>query len=228
MQHAVTRLVIVRHGETAWNRDSRIQGHTDIPLNERGHWQALRTGQALQGEGVNAIYTSDLQRAAQTAAAIGEACALPVVAHRGLRERHFGRFEGYSHDEIAARWPEEGRRWRQRDPTYGPQGGETLQSFYERVVQAADEIARDHPDQTVVLVAHGGVLDCFYRAATHVGLSAPRTWQIANASINRLLWTGEGLGLLGWADTRHLDEASTGLDETTDGSRAWPGAMVKA
>lgn len=218
MQQSATRLVIVRHGETAWNLVSRIQGHTDIPLNERGLWQAERAGQALRDEGIHAIYTSDLRRAADTAAAIGRACELPVTTHEGLRERHFGRFEGYSHDDIATRWPDEARRWRNRDPDYGPQGGEILQHFYDRVITTAHEIARDHPGETVVLVAHGGVLDCFYRAATHVGLSVPRTWKIANASINRLLRTDEGFALIGWADTRHLE--GDGLDETTDGSRS--------
>ena len=218
MQHSVTRLVVVRHGETAWNRDTRIQGHTDIPLNERGLWQANRTGQALRDEGVTAVYSSDLQRAVQTAQAIAEACGAPLHLDKQLRERHFGHFEGFTHDEILSRSPEEGRRWRSRDPSYGPQGGETLQDFYDRCVRVAERLACQHFGQTVALVAHGGVLDCFYRAATHVGLEAPRSWKIANASINRLLYSSEGFNLVGWADTAHLDEA--GLDEALDGSVA--------
>lgn len=217
MQHVVTRLVIVRHGETAWNRETRIQGQMDIGLNARGHWQAARTGQALLEEGIDAVYSSDLARAADTAAAIARACQLPWTTDEGLRERHFGRFQGLTHDEIAAHWPAEARRWRERDPDYGPEGGEVLQQFYDRSVGAIERLARRHPGQTIAVVAHGGVLDCFYRAATHVGLSTPRTWQIANASINRLFLSSEGLGLVGWADTRHLDDEA-GLDETTDGS----------
>jgi probable phosphoglycerate mutase len=221
MQHDVTRLVIVRHGETAWNLDTRIQGHTDIPLNERGLWQARQAGLALRDEGIDAIYSSDLRRAADTAEAIARACGLSVQLDAGLRERHFGRFEGLTHDEISAQWPEEARRWRQRDPDYGPEGGEVLTHFYERAVGTARRLALAHPGQTVALVAHGGVLDCFYRAATHVGMSAPRSWQIANASINRLIHSPEGFGLIGWADTRHLDEpGGEGLDETTDGATA--------
>lgn len=219
MQHDVTRLVIVRHGETAWNLDTRIQGHTDIHLNERGRWQARRAGLALRDEGIDVIYSSDLRRAADTAEAIAQACGLTVRLDTGLRERHFGRFEGLTHDEISAQWPDEARRWRQRDPDYGPEGGERLADFYERTVGTARRLALAHPGQTVALVAHGGVLDCFYRAATHVGLSAPRSWQIANASINRLMHSPEGFGLVGWADTRHLDEAGgEGLDESTDGA----------
>ncbi len=217
MQHVLTRLVIVRHGETAWNRETRIQGQMDIGLNDRGRWQAERTGQALRDEGVDAVYSSDLLRASDTARAIAQACGLPLTLDEGLRERHFGRFQGLTHDEIASQWPAEARRWRERDPTYGPDGGEVLQAFYERVVSAAERLASRHPHQTIVLVAHGGVLDCFYRAATHVGLTTPRTWQIANASINRLFLSPEGFGLVGWADTRHLDEGSA-LDEAADGA----------
>jgi probable phosphoglycerate mutase len=211
----LTRLVAIRHGETAWNRDTRIQGHTDIPLSDHGHWQARQMAHALADEGIQAIYTSDLIRAAQTAQALVEVLQVPLVANTGLRERHFGRFEGLTHDDIMVRHPEEGRRWRQREPGYAPAGGEVLQDFYERVVGAAAALARQHMGQTIALVAHGGVLDCLYRAATHVGLETPRSWQISNASINRLLWVDAGFSLVGWGDTRHLDTPT--MDEVSDG-----------
>lgn len=207
----MTRLVLVRHGETAWNRETRIQGHTDIPLSEHGRWQAKQVGMALRDEGLHAIYSSDLLRAADTARAVAEVTGLPLRLDVGLRERHFGVFEGLTHDEIMSRYPDEGRRWRGRDPSYGPAGGETLERFNDRVIVAALGLVAQHPGQTIALVAHGGVLDCFYRAATRVGLEAPRTWQITNASINRLFLTEQGFGLVGWADTRHLDDAA--LDE---------------
>lgn len=226
MTDSVTRIVAVRHGETAWNRETRIQGHTDIPLSEHGLWQAEQVGRALADEGLQAIYSSDLIRAADTARAIARHAALPLNLDTGLRERHFGRFEGLTHDEIMAAHPEEGRRWRERDPAYGPLGGETLIDFHARVIAACQRLAALHPGQTIALVAHGGVLDCFYRAATHVGLEAPRSWKITNASVNRLLLSDEGFSLVGWADTRHLDDAASGpsgasvLDEVTDGARA--------
>lgn len=206
-----TRVIAIRHGETAWNRDTRIQGHTDIPLSEHGHWQARQMAMALKDEGIDAIYTSDLVRASQTAQALRDVLGVTLSEEVGLRERHFGRFEGLTHDDIMARHPEEGRRWRQREPGYAPEGGESLEDFYQRVVATTAQLADRHPGQTVAVVAHGGVLDCLYRAATHVGLEAPRTWQIGNASINRLLWTASGFGLVGWGDVRHLD--SLALDE---------------
>lgn len=216
MSEHATRLIAVRHGETAWNRISRIQGHTDIPLNEAGQWQAHQVGEAVAAEGVHAIYSSDLQRAADTARAIGKAAGVPVQLDAALRERHFGELEGLTHEEITARWPEDARRWRGRDPAYGPEGGETLQDFHARCVGALTRLAQRHPGQTVVLVAHGGVLDCFYRAANGVDLSVPRSWTIGNATINRLLYSPDGLTMIGWADDGHL-LAERGLDESSDG-----------
>ncbi len=219
MTDAVTRLIAVRHGETAWNRESRIQGHTDIPLNDTGLWQADRVGVAVAQEGIHAIYSSDLQRARLTAQSIGRAAGVPVQLEEGLRERHFGELEGLTHDEIHTRWPEQARRWKQRDPAYGPVGGETLTEFYQRSVGHLTRLAQRHLGQTIVVVAHGGVLDCFYRAANGIELTAPRSWTIGNATINRLLYSPDGLTMVGWADDGHL-AASGALDESSDGALA--------
>ena len=94
-----------------------------------------------------------------------------------------------------------------RDPEFDADGGETLSAFYSRSVTTARRLAARHPGQVVALVAHGGVLDCLYRAATRVALDAPRTWQLGNASINRLLHSAEGLVLVGWNDNAHLESA---------------------
>ncbi len=218
MTDAVTHLIAVRHGETAWNTESRIQGHTDIPLNRTGLWQAERVGSALASEPVQAIYSSDLQRARLTAQAIGRTLGVPLQLEAGLRERHFGELEGLTHDEVHARWPEQASRWRQRDPAYGPRGGETLTEFHQRCVGQLMRLAQRHLGQTIVVVAHGGVLDCFYRAANGIDLTAPRSWTIANATINRLLYSPDGLTMVGWADDGHLAGVG-GLDESSDG--AW-------
>lgn len=212
---SVTHILAIRHGETAWNVDTRIQGQIDIPLNDNGRWQAQRLGQALAGERFDAIYSSDLLRAHETATHLAEGLGMNVLLDRGLRERAFGRFEGKTQTEIEVAWPDDARRWRQREPDFGPEGGERLTEFYERCIGTTQRLAQAHPGQTIVLVAHGGVLDCLYRAATRIDLQAPRTWKVANASINRLLHTTEGLNLIGWADTQHLDRS--GLDESSDG-----------
>lgn len=206
-----TRIIAIRHGETAWNVDTRIQGHLDIPLNDTGRWQARRVGAALAGEELSAIYASDLGRAHQTAQAVAERAGLPVVADVGLRERAFGNFEGKTFAEIEADWPDQALRWRKRDPAFEPVGGESLLRFRERIVGTLNRLAARHPGGQIVLVGHGGVMDVLYRAATGQELQAPRTWALGNAAINRLLWTPETLTLVGWADTAHLDDAA--LDE---------------
>ena len=211
----VTRVLAIRHGETAWNVDTRIQGQLDIPLNETGRWQAHRLALAVAEEGIDAVYSSDLLRAWQTAQAVGRGCGRAVVADIGLRERGFGVFEGLTFAEIALRWPEQSARWRRRDPTFGADGGEVLNDFYARCVATATRLAGAHPGQTIALVAHGGVMDCLYRAASHLALDAPRSWELGNASINRLLYTPEGFTLIGWSDTYHLEDGS--LDDSGDG-----------
>jgi probable phosphoglycerate mutase len=215
----VTRLLVIRHGETTWNIATRIQGHTDIPLNDRGRWQAERVAQTVREEGIDALYSSDLLRARHTADAIAGLLPLPLQLDAQLRERHFGRLEGLTQEEVAIRWPDEAKRWRERDPSYGPPGGETLQGFYDRCITALTRLAHQHMGQTIAVVAHGGVLDCFYRAANRVPLEAPRTWHINNACINRLLYSPEGFSMLAWGDSRHLDDAPA-LDESTDGNVA--------
>ena len=175
MSHGeATRLIAVRHGETAWNVEARLQGQLDIPLNERGLEQARRTAHWLAEDGPDVVVSSDLARAQATAQAIASFNRVPLELDAGLRERSFGGFQGMTHTEVAER----------------------------------------HAGKTVVLVAHGGVMDCLYRAATRVPLDAPRIWQLDNAAINRLLHTSSGLTMVGWNDTSHLDLNAPTLDES--------------
>ncbi|GAB4216628.1 MAG: histidine phosphatase family protein [Rhodoferax sp.] len=199
-----TRLIVIRHGETAWNVDTRIQGHRDIALNETGVQQARAAAQALADEAIAAIYASDLQRAWMTAQAIAQRSGAPLTADPALRERSFGDFEGHTHTELAQRWPDAVQRWRERDPHWQPPGGESLSAMRARVAAALHRLAAQHVGEQIVLVAHGGVLDQWYRLATGLDLQAPRTWALGNAAINRLLWTPESLTLVGWADAGHL------------------------
>lgn len=202
-----TRIIAIRHGETAWNVDSRLQGHLDIPLNDVGLWQARQAALALADEPIDAIYSSDLQRAWVTARAIAETTQAPLTAHQGLRERSFGVLQGHTFEELEAKEPEQAYRWRKRDPAFAPEGGESLIALRERITATTYVLAAQHVGGQIVLVAHGGVLDVLYRAATRQDIQAPRTWQLGNAAINRLLWTPDGLSLVGWADTQHLDNA---------------------
>ena len=209
-----TRIIAIRHGETDWNVCTRIQGHLDIPLSATGRWQAARLASALREQTIQAIYASDLTRAWETAQFVARTLAISVVKEEGLRERHFGDFEGKTFAEIEAELPDQALRWRRRDPHFAPNGGETLVALRDRVLKTATRLAARHPGEQIALVGHGGVMDVLYRAATRLDIQAPRTWELGNAAINRLLWTPEGFTLVGWADTQHLsgdvlDEMST-------------------
>jgi 2,3-bisphosphoglycerate-dependent phosphoglycerate mutase len=209
-----TRIIAVRHGETAWNVDARIQGQMDIQLNDTGRWQARRVGWALATEPIAAVYSSDLGRAHETARAIADSTGRDVNAHPGLRERHFGMFEGRTFDEIHQQWPHHAQNWRKRIPDWAPpDGGESLLQLRERVHRTVHDLASRHGGDQIVVVAHGGVLDTLYRIATGQEVNSPRTWQLPNGAINRLLWTPEGFTLVGWSDTQHLEHAA--FDENT-------------
>lgn len=202
-----TRIIAVRHGETTWNVDGRIQGQLDIPLNDKGRWQAERLARALAAsERAAAIYSSDLLRAWDTARAVADSMRLQQTDAPGLRERGFGSYEGKTFPDLEANHPQETARWRRRDPDWAPPGGESLQAFRKRVLDATDELARRHIGEQIILVAHGGVLDVMYRRAIGAELAATRTWELANASINRLLWTPDALTVVGWADRSHLED----------------------
>ncbi|MFZ9298198.1 MAG: histidine phosphatase family protein [Hylemonella sp.] len=210
-----TRILVIRHGETAWNLDTRIQGQLDIPLNDTGRWQARRMALALASEPVHAVYSSDLARALETASILsqhhpGLLGRAPLVQQQ-LRERCFGSLEGQTWADIENHFPQEAARWRKREPEWAPQGGETLLQLRQRVAQILSRLAQRHLGEQIVLVAHGGVLDAIYRLATGVDISAPRNWPLTNTAINRLLWSPDRLTLLSWGDTRHLEEES--LDE---------------
>ncbi|MES3011535.1 MAG: histidine phosphatase family protein [Pseudomonadota bacterium] len=206
------RLIALRHGETAWNADGRIQGQLDIGLNDTGLWQAQRLARALADEPLHAVHTSDLLRAHQTAQPLALGAGLPVQGNAGLRERHLGDFQGRTVPEIEALWPDQYRAWRERRPDFAPSGGgESLLQFRDRIMATVNTLARAQGQGQIAVVAHGGVMDLLYRAATGQELQTPRTWTLANAAINRLLWTPGSLTLVGWADTQHLNR--TALDD---------------
>lgn len=219
-----TRIIAIRHGETDWNASTRIQGHTDIPLNAKGRQQAKHMAAALAAQGdIDAVYSSDLQRAWQTAQALHQALnlassqggapqSIPLQGEPGLRERCFGSMEGLSFGEIEAQSPDLARQWKQRDPDYAPPQGETLRQFQARIVQTVGQLAARHCGGQIALVAHGGVLDILYRHANGLTLQAARSWTIENASINRFLWSPQALILVGWADNAHL-EGTQAMDE---------------
>ena len=209
-----TRILFIRHGETAWNRIKRIQGHIDIPLNETGFAQARHVAtrlasEASAGRGLDAVYASDLLRARQTAEPAVAALGLPLNRVEGLRERAYGAFQGHDSAEIEAKFPDAFAVWQTRDPGFAPEGGESSRVFYHRVLHTVAQIVAAHPNGRIACVTHGGVLDCIYRSARGLALDAPRNYPLLNASINTVDFDEDGhAAIVEWGDVAHLERAS--------------------
>lgn len=208
----LTKIFLVRHGETSWNTEKRIQGHIDIALNEAGLRQADATARALKALPLTAIYSSDLARAWQTAERIAGALNLVPNASPDLRERRYGVFEGLNYEEARASHPESYERFVRRDPEFAiPGGGESLRDIASRVTACLRALALAHVGETIVLVTHGGALDVANRFVRDKPLDHPRDFQIPNACICRLTVVGDAWQLASWGETHHL--ADGGLDE---------------
>ena len=208
-----TRICMVRHGETDWNVEQRIQGHIDVALNATGVAQAAATAAGLTAHRFSAAYSSDLGRAWQTAQAIGSGLGLAVQRAPGLRERHYGILQGLTTAEVAVRYPDTYARYLARDPDHNFRTGESLTAFSARIVSVVEAMVADHRGQSLLLVSHGGVLDVCYRRATGHELSAPRNFGIPNAALNWFEVGPDGWRLLAWADRGHLERS---LDESAE------------
>jgi probable phosphoglycerate mutase len=210
-----TTIILIRHGETAWNYERRLQGHLDIALNAQGERQAAALAAALADERIDLVISSDLQRARQTAQALADARGMPLALDRALRERCYGGFEGLLYSEIAERFPAEFAAWQARDVDAelpaGANRGETFRRFAARVTGAMARWAAAHPGKSLALVAHGGVLECAYRAALGLPLETPRDFKVHNASINRFTVAEGVFKLDSWGEVGHLRPAV--LDE---------------
>ncbi len=180
----VTKILIIRHGETEWNAERRIQGHRDVPLNERGIRQAERAAAALAGEALAAVYSSDLLRATQTADALAAPRGLVVHPDAGLREAAFGAWEGLDEKQIRARYPEEYRLWRGNSLLHRPPGGEGIPEVQARAGAVYDRILSQHAGQSVAIVSHGGPIKALVLYAIGAPLDAYPTLRMRNASVS--------------------------------------------
>ena len=201
----MTRVIVIRHAETAWNRERRMQGHVDTALSEAGRAQAAALGRRLAGARFSALYSSDLARAHETARAIAECSGREIVSDVRLRERSFGIFEGLTYAEMASHHPEDFARFDSRDPDYVMPGGESARAFWERCLACLGDIAERHTGDEVVVVTHGLVLDAVYREAHGLGHIEPRPVPLVNASINMFAYAGGAWRMESWGDVAHLD-----------------------
>lgn len=202
----MTELILIRHGETAWNRERRMQGQTDTPLSDIGRAQAAAVGARLAQHPFDALYSSDLSRAYDTAAAISRASGREIRREPALRERTFGIFEGLTYSEMAERYPALHERFSQREPDYAVPGGESPRQFYERSLACLNAIAQAHAGQCVVVVTHGLVLDTLHRAARNMTLDEKREAPLLNASLNTFRLEQGAWVEVAWGDVDHLAE----------------------
>jgi 2,3-bisphosphoglycerate-dependent phosphoglycerate mutase len=201
---SMTELILVRHGETDWNRELRFQGHVDVGLNAIGHEQARRVAARLAGEPAQHLYVSDLLRARQTAHPVAEQLGLPTVVEPALREQSFGAVDGMRVDDIKAQHPQAWEAWLRFHEDYCMPGGETMREFHARVMAAMRRIAAAHHAATVVVVTHGGVLDMVWRTARSLPLGGPRQSEIPNAGVSRVRVRDAAFEVVSWADASHL------------------------
>lgn len=187
MKTETLRLNIVRHGVTDWNQAMRMQGHSDIPLNDEGRDQAKRIAARLAAleSPIEAIWSSDLSRARQTAETIAAALNLPVKVSPLLREIMLGEWEGLNQEEIEARGDAELlRQYRSSPGGARPPGGETLDHAWERMMRVRHEIGAAHPDGQVAVVGHGGTLRALLCAALDAPVASMLRFSLANASLS--------------------------------------------
>ncbi|MDX8385850.1 MAG: histidine phosphatase family protein [Gallionella sp.] len=192
-----TRICFIRHGETDWNLEKRIQGQIDIPLNETGRSQALAMTFNAAHHSFADIYSSDLMRAQETAEKLAEREGLEVKPLPQLRERHYGIFQGVIKDELD-RHPEAYAHYMARDVDYDFETGESMHALVARVEAAVDHMVSHHNGETIAAVCHAGVLDILYRKATNRPLHTPRDFAVPNCALNWFLFDNHGPGGKGW------------------------------
>ena len=201
-----TRVCVIRHGETDWNQEHRIQGQLDIPLNKTGRTQALAMASIASDQEFSAIYSSDLTRALETAKALNQDSTKDITARPELRERHFGIFQGLSKDEANKNHPEAYTRYLARDVNYNLENGESLTEFSQRVMSIFEELRQQHSNQQLAVVCHAGLLDIMYRNTTGRTLESQRDFDIPNCALNWFHHDGSCWHLDSWGNHEHLNK----------------------
>lgn len=201
----MTRLLLIRHGQTMWNSLRRYQGQTDVPLNEDGIKQALSLSKRLKNEKIDAIYSSDLERAEKTAEAVARYHNLKVNKMKSLREINFGIWEGKTYDDLLRDCPDVAYSWFD-DPeeTIIPEA-ESLQQVRDRALKAIDEIVKNHPNETVLVVSHGVTLSTIICSILEMRLKNMRKIKLGNTGISIAeFYDNKGIMTL-FNDTNHLE-----------------------
>jgi broad specificity phosphatase PhoE len=203
-ENRMTKIYLVRHGRTAWNREEIFRGTKDIPLDEQGREEARLTGEWLKGEKIDAVYSSPLSRSKETAIAIAGHHGLDVQVLEGLRDINYGKWEGVAHDEVIKQWPELYMKWKNEPHRVVFPEGESLDMVRMRSMDALMEVVSRHPEGTIVLVAHRVVNKVMVAAI--IGLDNSHFWRIGQdtGAINSFSYNDGEWIILSVNDTCHL------------------------
>ncbi len=199
-----THVIVVRHGETAWNTEKRWQGHLDSPLTPKGIGQAQALARRLAHQNFSTLYSSDLGRAYQTAQIISAATGHGVFPDARLRERNLGIFQGLTSEEIKRTYPDLYESYRIRDPDHVLPDGESLRQQVKRNISCFEELAQRHLSESILVVTHGGVLSGLFRHVLSIPLEAPRRFEFPNSSLNIFIYREDHWTLQTWGDVTHL------------------------
>lgn len=214
-----TRILLIRHGETEYNRTARIQGQLDVGLSEKGRRQARLLGRRLRQEKIAAIYASDLKRARETAQIICEETGLSIAGFReDLREIKFGRWQGHTMAEVEELYPEDVAFWRLDITNHAPPGGESYAAMRERGWRAVTELAAAHEGETVAVATHGGIVKAVLCTVLGIDLAERRRIVVDNASLSIIELSAEGWRVQTMNDTCHLGDLTSAV------SKPWPEA----
>ena len=205
-----TTLIIIRHGETFWNRERRIQGHLDSALTPKGFAQAHACAARLAPEKIDAVVTSDLYRAQHTAKILTTGRALSMTSEATLRERSFGTGEGMTYAEMDSKYPQIFAQTSLVDAEFTLPEGETRADFHARVKTSIEKLVAAHTGKCLLIVTHGGVLGVIYRWLNKMPIASAQRVAIPNVAYNRISAAPDGWKIEVWADTRHL------LDHTVE------------
>ena len=198
-------LLIVRHGETEWNAEGRIQGHTDIGLSEKGAEQARSLGQRLADRQIDVAYSSDLKRTSETAKLALGGRDITLNETPRLREYNKGIFEGMTLSEIQEKFPAEYPKYLEKDLSYAPEGGETTRDVSTRMASIFAEIKANHLDETVLVVSHGGVLRAAMVSLLGMPLEGNWSFVFGNCGLTMVDTYTDNAVLRLFNDTSHIN-----------------------
>lgn len=207
----LTTVLLIRHGETAWNRGKIFRGLYDIPLNENGRIQAGLVARALVSRRIDAAYSSPLSRARETAQIVLDPHGIEAVVHEGLKDFNYGKWTGLEDGVVARKWPEEYTCWTATPHEIRPPEGDMLQEVFDRAFNTVEEIVRKHAGQTIAIFAHRVVNKLLVLGMLTLGLERFPFIRQDNCCLNEFEWTEKGYIVISLNVTSHIQQAGTAM-----------------